>query len=178
MVNYQNGKIYKLWSPSKNIIYIGSTTQPLCKRLVCHLSNYKAYNKDHSKKYLTSYLVLDCEDYKIELLEECNCNNRQQLEKKEGEHIRNNECVNRCIVGRTDKQYYLDNIEKKKEYSKQYIIDNAEKIKEYKKQYTTDNRDKINEYNKLRNQTEARKAYNKEYHKQYRLKKKLEQNKN
>jgi hypothetical protein len=174
MVNYQNGKIYKLWSPSKNIIYIGSTTQPLCKRLVVHLSNYKAYNKDNTKKYLTSYLVLECEDYKIELLEEYACNNRQQLEKKEGEHIRNNECCNKIIVGRTDKEYYLDNIEKIKEYYKQYNITNAEKLKEYKKQYATDNKDKINEYNKLRNQTETRKAYNKEYHKQYRLKKKLE----
>lgn len=172
MVNYQNSKIYKLYSPSKNLIYIGSTTQLLCKRLAEHLSNYKAYNKDNTKKYLTAYLVLDCEDYKIELLEEYACNNRQQLEKKEGEYIRNNECCNKIMLGRTDKEYYRDNIDK----IKQYRIDNADKIKEYKKQYETNNIDKIKEYNKLRNQTEKRKEYQKEYHKRYIQNKKLELN--
>ena len=115
MVNYQTGKIYKLWSPSKNLTYIGSTTQPLCKRLVAHLSYYKAYNNDNTKNYCSSYLVLDCEDYKIELLEEYACNNKQQLEKKEGEYIRSNECINKQIAGRTKQEYYIDNIDKIKE---------------------------------------------------------------
>ena len=102
-MDYKNSKIYKLYSPSKNIVYIGSTTQPLCKRLAVHLSHYRAHKKDNTKSYTTSYLVLDCEDYKIELLEEYACNNKQQLLKKEGEHIKDNECVNKIICGRTQK---------------------------------------------------------------------------
>lgn len=165
MVNYQNGKIYKLWSPSKNLVYIGSTTQPLCKRLVVHLSAYKVYKNDNTKKYYTSFLVLDCEDYKIELLEEYACNNKQQLCKKEGEHIKNNECVNKYIAGRTDKEYRIDNVEKAKQYrldnaekAKQYYIDNFDKMSERQKQYKINNREKVNENQR-----------------QYRLNKKLEQ---
>ena len=165
MVNYQNSKIYKLYSPSKNIVYIGSTTQILCKRLVEHLSKYKAYKNDNSKNYLTSFLVLDCEDYKIELLEDYACNNKQQLEKKEGEYIKNNECVNNRIAGRSRQEYYIDNAdelreqakqynnvnkEKIKEHSKQYRITNADKIKERKKQYRINNIDKIKEYDRQR----------------------------
>ena len=142
MVNYQNGKIYKLYSPSKNLTYIGSTTQLLCKRLVCHLSNYKAYKNDNTKKYLTSFLVLDCEDYKIELLEDYACNNKQQLDKKEGDYIKNNECVNKKISGRTIKEWYIDNADKLKEYR----VINAEKKNDYAKQYVLNNKDKIKEY--------------------------------
>ena len=187
MVNYQNSKIYKLWSPSKNIVYIGSTTQPLCKRLVVHLSYYKAYNNDNTKKYYTSFMVLECNDYKIELLEEYKCNNRQQLEQKEGEYIKNNECCNKYIAGRTTQEYYIDNIDKIKEQSKQYRITNADKIKEQMKEYYITNADKIKEHMKeyYINNADKKKKYDKqyaitnadkkkEYLKQYYLKKKAE----
>lgn len=160
MVNYQNGKIYKLYSPSKNIIYIGSTTQPLCKRLAEHLGKYKIYNNDNTKvDFTSSFLVLDCEDYKIELIEEYACNNKQQLDKKEGEHIKANECINKNIAGRTKKEWK---------------IDNPDKVKEYNKKHRINNNDKLKEYEQLRNQTDERKAYMKEYSRQYRLKKKAE----
>ena len=165
MVNYQTGKIYKLWSPSKNLVYIGSTTQTLPRRLTKHLSGYKAYNKDNTKNYMTSYLVLDCGDYKIELLEDYACNNKQQLDKKEGDYIKNNECVNKKISGRTHKEYNIDNAEKIKKYridnidkTKQYYKENTDKIKEQQKQYYIINADKI-----------------KEQKRQYYLNKKLEQ---
>ena len=152
MPNYLEGKIYKLWSPSKNITYIGSTTQSLSRRLSKHLSNYKCYNNnDNTKKYcLTSYLVLECDDYKIELLEAYPCNNRQQLEKKEGEYIKNNECCNKCVVGRTTKEYNEEHKEKYKEYNKQYREQNKEYFKEHSKQYKEANREKINEQQRIR----------------------------
>jgi hypothetical protein len=146
MPDYQKAKIYKLWSPSKNIIYFGSTTQAISQRLGEHLSNYKKYNNDNTKKYMSSFLVLDCEDYKIELLEEYACNNKQQLEKKEGEYIKNNECVNKRVAGRTND-----------EYMKYYRENNVEKLRERAKQFKEKNPDKIKEYNR-----------------KYRLKKKLE----
>ena len=192
MPNYQLSKIYKIYSPSKNLVYIGSTTQSLSQRLASHLRDKKNYDTDNTKHYTTSYLVLECEDYKIELLEEYACNNKQQLLKKEGEHIKNNECVNRCIAGRTRKewhtdnadklkekrkQHYLTNIDKVKEYCldnadkiKQYRIDNADKIKEQRKQFRIDNADKIKEQRKQYRIDNADKI--KEQQKQYRLKKK------
>ena len=120
MPNYQNGKIYKLWSPSKNLIYYGSTTQTISQRLTDHLKGYRAYTKDSNKSYVSSFLILECEDYKIELVEEYACNNNQQLCKKEGEYIRNNECVNKEIAGRTQQEWIKENIDKVKEYHKKY----------------------------------------------------------
>ncbi len=148
MPNYQLSKIYKIYSPSKNLIYIGSTTQTLSQRLAGHLRDKKNYDKDNTKKSYTSFIVLDCEDYKIELLEEYACNNRTQLHKKEGEYIKNIECVNKCVAGRTkkeyNKQYNIANADKRKEYR----ITNADKIKEQIKQCHIANADKIKEYKK------------------------------
>ena len=36
MVNYQNGKIYKIINQSNDIVYIGSTTQALSHRYTKH----------------------------------------------------------------------------------------------------------------------------------------------
>ena len=198
MPDYQKAKVYKLYSPSKNLTYIGSTTETLAQRLAKHKFCYKAYNKDNTKTYTSSYLVLDEEDYKIELLEEYACNNRSQLERKEGEYIKNNICVNQVIAGRTIKEYCIDNADKLREQRKQYKIANADILKEKDKQYYIANADKIREYSKQYNIANAdkRKQYRitnadilkekikqyhianadkiKEYKKQYYLKKKAE----
>lgn len=142
MANYENAKIYKLWSPSKNLVYYGSTTQTLTERLSKHLHNYK------NNKNIASELVLKCEDYKIELLEHYPCNNRQELCKKEGEYIKSAQrgahplikCVNIHIAGRTMKEYYQDNIEKYKQYNK----NNKERIKQYYKEYHKRSKNSLN----------------------------------
>lgn len=169
MPDYQKGKIYRIISPSKNLVYYGSTTQSLAQRLAGHKSDYKKYNENNNRRKCSSFLILECEDYKIELIEQYPCNNQQQLFRKEGDYIRDNECVNICIAGRTEQEYHLDNINKKKEYDKQYHIDNMEKKREITKQYH------INNPNRLKEWRFANDDRIKEYQKQYRLKKKLEQ---
>ena len=126
MPDYSNGKIYKLWCPDNELIYIGSTIQPLHVRLGGHKRNAKAKNSCSSK-----LLFQASNEVKIELIEEYPCNNKMELTKKEGEHIRLNKCVNRVIPGRTPKEYYQDYKEERKEYFKK----NEEKIKEYKKEW-------------------------------------------
>ena len=153
MPDYQKAKIYKIWSPSNNLVYYGSTTQTLPQRLAKHLGNYKCYTKDNTKtSYMTSFKILEYEDYKIELVEEYPCNNKSQLLKKEGEHIKNNECVNMVVAGRNKKDYYQDNIIKIKERkintSKTYYENNKEEIKQKSLNYHYENRDKINERHK------------------------------
>ena len=118
MVNYENAKIYKIYSPSKNIVYYGSTCENyLSRRLQHHLSDYKRY-KNGKKNYTTSYAVLECEDYKIELVEEVSCNNVEQLRERERYYILNNECINKKVPNRTKKEYYQDNKDKIAEYDK------------------------------------------------------------
>ena len=100
MPDFKNGKIYKLWSPQGDEIYIGSTTQPLYKRLNQHKNG-----RDCNSKYLfENYNVV-----KIELIEEYPCNNKMELDRKEGEHVRENECLNKNVPGRTAKEWYQDN---------------------------------------------------------------------
>ena len=164
MPDYQKGKIYRIISPSKNLVYYGSTVQTLNQRLAEHIKHCKYYNDvnyEKTKKYCKSYIVLECEDYKIELVEEYPCNNRQQLLRKEGEYMKNNACVNTSIAGRTDKEYYDDNRQKfiqkakdwyeenkqqKSDYDKKYRKDNAEKKAEQAKIYQAKNKDKLKQY--------------------------------
>ena len=108
MPDYQKGKIYKLYSPSKNLVYYGSTIKSLSQRLANHTYEYRT----KTDRLCQGHLVLECDDYKIELVEDFPCNNKQQLERKEGEYIKNNECVNKYVAGRTKKEWNLDNKEK------------------------------------------------------------------
>jgi hypothetical protein len=72
---YQNGKIYKI--TGNGLIYIGSTTETLQKRLNRHLHYI------NENRYCSSSKCLTGNDYKIELLELCPCNTREELLDKE-----------------------------------------------------------------------------------------------
>ena len=166
---FHNSKIYTIRSPSTDKYYIGSTTQILCKRFVDHKSDYKLYLKG-KHGFTTSYKIIELGDSYIELLEEFNCENRMQLERKEGELIRKNklECVNRYIAGRTQQEYYIENKDKISEYKNQWYNENMEKIIEYKNQWYIDNKARILEQQKshyINNKdkiVELRKQYNKD----------------
>jgi hypothetical protein len=118
MNRYANGKIYMIESASAGLCYYGSTCMALHKRLFHHKSSYKK-NANVSSEYVTSFKILDYEDHKIVLVEEFPCENKQQLLAREAHYIRTNECVNKCIPGRTRKQHYDENKEKISEKRKE-----------------------------------------------------------
>jgi len=95
MVNYQNSKIYKLYSPSKNLTYYGSTTEPLSVRYAKHTYTFRNPNKYNGVRDANK--IIECGDYKCELVETYPCNNKQELQLKEAEYIRNNDCINKHI---------------------------------------------------------------------------------
>ena len=139
MVNYQNGKIYKIESIIGNCRYIGSTCKKhLCSRLSAHKYDFK-----QNKCGITSGLVLKYPDAKIILLEAYPCNSKDELVAKEAEYIRQLDCVNKRIEGRTKKQHYQDNREIILKKCKQYQLENKEKRSEYDKKYREKNRVKI-----------------------------------
>ena len=158
---YNNSKIYTIRSYQIDKYYIGSTTQPLHKRLYDHKRGYTLY-QNQKYHYVTSFELIKFEDCYIELLEEINFDNKEQLDKREGELIRANlnDVVNKRIEGRTVKEYRIDNADKLKQYRvdnadkiKQYRVDNADKMKQYfidnadkMKQYRIDNADKMKQY--------------------------------
>ena len=160
-MDYKNGKIYSIRSYQTEDVYIGSTCQPLFKRLYDHRNNYKRYlnNKYH---YVTSFEIIKLDDNYIELIELFPCNCKDELFKREGEIIREMDCVNKTIAGRSMKEYYENNKDKIKEYVKEYRENNKDKINEYNKDYRENNKDKINEYRK--NNKDKMKEYQLNYY--------------
>jgi hypothetical protein len=149
MTDYSKTKIYKIESHLGDKIYVGSTAKfYLSQRFQQHKSAYKQW-KEGKGSNVTSYELFDeygVENCCIVLIEECPCNNKDSKNARESHYIRELQCVNKCIPGRTDKQYYEDNKNKIKERDKQYRENNKDKIKERDKQYYEDNKDKIKQY--------------------------------
>jgi len=135
-------KIYKITDNTNDKIYIGSTCQTLKERLSGHKSEYKRFLKGLSRN-VRSFGILKNNNYKIELLENCNIKTKDELTARERFYIENNECVNRCIPGRTRKEYKENNKDKIKEQDKTYRDANKEK----KRAYYEANQDKIREHN-------------------------------
>ena len=141
MPDYQKAKIYTIRSHLTDQVYIGSTCKPLCDRMAHHRHAFK-----NNIGFCKSKILIEKGDAYIELIEAFPCNNKEELHKKEGEYIRNTQCVNKYIAGRKPEEYYQDNKDSKIEYSKNYYQDNKEKIVEYKKQYNKDNKEKMRNY--------------------------------
>ena len=117
MVNYQNGKIYKLICSETERVYIGSTTLELKKRL--------NYHKRKENKCVSRYLI----NPKIELIENYSCNSIKELEIKERFYIENNDCINFQIPGRTKEEYRKVFREKNPNYQNEWYQKNKLKCK-------------------------------------------------
>ncbi len=135
MVNYEKAKVYKIWSTAGDLIYIGSTkTNYLSQRMETHRGGYKRW-KNGMSRLVTSYNLFEeygVENCCIELLEAKVCNSKDELKQLEGKYIRSMVCVNKCIPGRTKKEYLHDNKDIIKLREKQYRDDNKELIREKK----------------------------------------------
>ncbi len=159
MPDYQNGKIYTIRCKNDNtLIYVGSTTMTLSKRMAEH--RYASYTNNIRKLY--SCVNGNWDDWYIELYEVYPCENKEQLNKREGEIIREIGTLNRQIAGRTPmerrkenwienkellsvrgKECYQKHREERLEVSRQYNIYNNEKRKEYKKKYREEHKEEI-----------------------------------
>jgi hypothetical protein len=149
MPDYKKGKIYCLRSHQTDDIYIGSTIQPLHKRLHGHKSNLKKW-KDGKICYITSFEIVKYDDCYIELLEDCPCDNKNQLERREGQLIRQMDCANKRVAGRNKKEWYDEKKEQIAEQKKKYYQDNKEQIAGRGKKYYQDNKEQLLEYRKKR----------------------------
>ena len=119
---YQNSKIYKIVCNITGEVYFGATTEKfLCSRIAKHRNSFKRY-KDGKYPFNSSFQILERGNYNIILIENFNCNSKDELFKKERDYIENNECVNRLIpIARMTQQ------ERKKIYDYNNKDDNYEK---------------------------------------------------
>ena len=130
-----NAKIYKIVDNTNDNKYIGSTCKTLKTRLSEHKYSYKRFLNGLGGN-TKSFDVLKNNDYKIELIENCNIKTKQELLARERFYIKNNECLNKNIPGRTDKEI--------QQYQKDYKKANKDKIDDYQKEYKIVNKDEIN----------------------------------
>ena len=180
-LNYDQSKVYKIWSHQGDKIYIGSTTkQYLSQRMTAHRKDYN-YWKSGKGHFVTSYLIFDeygLDNCLIELLEAKSCSSKDELNQLEGGYIRDLACVNKRVENRNHKesvQNYRDtNREKYLEGCKKYRENNKEKIKEY----IEENKDRIKESNKQWREEnkdslkEKKKKYVEDHHEELKAKKK------
>ena len=128
MVNYQNGKIYRI--DGDGLTYIGSTTKKyLSSRLAEHKCKYNSF-LDGKSNYYTSFEILKTDNYRIELIEKFPCDSKDELTAREGHHIRQMESVNKNIPDRTQKEWYQNNKEEIKQKRKEYYENNKNELKQ------------------------------------------------
>lgn len=134
MVNYQEGKIYKIINDSMpNMVYYGSTCNTFAKRMGQH----KAL-RDCSSRVLFEY-----GNPQMILIEKYPCNDKMELKSRERYYIENNDCLNKIVPGRTEKEYREDNKEKISIKNKKHYEANKEKISLKCKEYYEANKEKL-----------------------------------
>ena len=110
MSKYQNGKIYKIVDVGYNKTYYGSTCESLSQRMTRHRAKYTAYLKGNitNTRSFDLFDEFGIENCKIELVENYPCNSKEELRRREGYYIKNNDCINKCVPCRTPAEYYQD----------------------------------------------------------------------
>jgi HD-like signal output (HDOD) protein len=155
MPDYQLGKIYKLVCNVTGLVYVGSTCEKtLARRLAGHKDNFKAFTyKTRKCNFVTSFKILENNNYDIVLIEQCPCNSKDELHKKERLYIESIDCVNKVLPTRSKKEYTQQN----KEQMKKFRLNNKENIQKFKKEYYNKNKESIKEY--YNKNKESRKEY-------------------
>ena len=139
MPDYSLGKVYKIVDNTNQDVYIGSTCQPtLAQRLSQHKKDYTTYLKGN-RGYTSSYKIFANGDYTIVLLENVNCESKDQLFQRERYYqdlipnINKNKNArtddeNKAVRVASDKRYYENNKEKRLENTKKWKEANDESI--------------------------------------------------
>lgn len=137
MNKYEKAKIYRLVCNITGLNYYGSTVQQLHQRKSGHKTSF---NRGCN---LTSSKIIEGGNYDIILVEEFPCENKNQLEARERYYIDNNECINKNIPTRTNKEYYKDNKNVISERHKKYNEENEEKVQKLKSDYYKKNKEAL-----------------------------------
>jgi hypothetical protein len=130
MVNYHNGKIYRIVCNKTGKQYIGSTVSSLNTRLSQHKRNRQG----------TSLKVLENGDYNIVLIEDFPCERKEQLLQRERHYIDQMECVNKQLPLRSQHEWYEDNKQRLIEKQKVWNAINKDKCLEYQRRYKNKNK--------------------------------------
>jgi hypothetical protein len=131
-VDYSKGKIYKITNNYNTDAYVGSTCDTLCKRFSGHKKSMK---NDKYKNSLLYKLMneIGFDRFRIELIEDCPCEDVYQLRQREGVFIR--------LYGTLNKRVE-EGCKTREEYRE------AKNIKQYNKEYDEKRKDSKKQFNK------------------------------
>ena len=141
---YNNSKIYKLVDQVNGYFYIGSTCNPLSKRLYWHKNDAKKQSRQNTKVY-KYFNEIGWDNVKIVLIQENYLDNKDQLLREEDSiiqmYLHDEKCLNcnRSFVSLTEHH----------EKRKQYDQNHKEEIKTYKQKYYDKNKNEINSKSKM-----------------------------
>ena len=113
---YNNGKIFKIVSRKTNDVYIGSTIKDLDKTINKYRLSYKNY-LEHKLKYMSLYNVVCYEDADIYLIENYQCENNDELERRRRYIQTTTSCCDKITPTKSRKDYYKDC---RNEYDQEY----------------------------------------------------------
>jgi len=171
MVNYADAKIYRVVDNSTGLQYIGSTTQSLAKRMYRHRNDYKRWvelGRPHGRgSHTKSVEVFETgNEVRIELIEQPEVTCKEELTSREGYWIRELDCVNRCVAGRTRQEYYEANREEILARTAERYKANKEEILAQQREYYETNKERLRARKKEQNDAnrEEIRTYQKEYY--------------
>ena len=146
---YENGKVYAVRNDLTNDVYIGSTVMSLSRRMVQHRSDAK---KRPDIMPLTRKMhQIGIDHFYIELVEEYPCKNKEYLNKREGELIRELATINKRVEQRTPTEI----AEQRREYRETH----HEHILEWRREWRENNREKLREQNRAQKAKDKYKIY-------------------
>ena len=151
MTDYSKTKIYKIESSLGDKVYVGSTAkQYLSQRFALHKAMYKRWKAGKVYK-MSSYDLFDeygPENCNIVLIEEFSCTSKDLKNAREAHFIKELNCVNKNIPGRTQKEYLKNDDDTFITYHKEYFKIHTVEHSDYMKNYRLKNADKLKEYRK------------------------------
>ena len=127
------------------LYHIGSTCESLSRRKDRHRNSFKRYLNGKKEAKTSSFFLFEgygVENCKIELIDIYPCGCKEELLRREGHYIKETDCLNKVVEGRTNKEYRQDNLERCGHWQKDWIEKNKESytiwLKEYRQQYYTE----------------------------------------
>jgi hypothetical protein len=151
MPDYSNSVVYKICCKDISIkeCYVGSTTD-LCARKRAHKTD--CHNDKTHAHNVPLYKFIRAnggwQNWTMEVLQSYpECASKEELHKYERTHIETlNPSLNREVPGRTQREWYLDNIDQRREYNRKWHHDHKEQMKEYNRKWHEDHREQRLEY--------------------------------
>ena len=128
------GLIYKIVNKTNDKVYIGCTTMTLEDRYKAHL--YRCFNKNYDCKLYNSMRKYGKENFKIDMLEECDIDFIYEIEKKYIEQYNSYKNGLNSTLGGEGCLGYIHSEEKRKKISKNLLDSgNTHKNKTYEEIY-------------------------------------------